>query len=298
MSSASARHVASGRTRRLRARERGRCTARRRRGVLSVLPPVPRSARAEPRSRWLSALALGSSVIVHGLIAFVFANADVADKPDPADRWVMITTPTAEPEEKAPVAEPDPEPAPKPKPKQAKVRTRTKPEPSAPPVAETEVAPELAEPVAPVVGLSFESTVTGGSGPSFALGSTRMGRTEGTAREPKPTSAPVSAGFNRRASVRPGAGGDLVLPSRLREVEPEYPSDLRALGVEANVVVRVEIDRSGSVSSVQLVSRAKDDAFNQAARKAALKERFSPATLGGVETDYRLSFTYRFRLDG
>ncbi|MEO1301864.1 MAG: energy transducer TonB [Myxococcota bacterium] len=199
---------------------------------------------------------------------------------------------------------PEPEASPNVSPEPATSKPAPKPKPSKSPTRKTLARAESAElvpppkPVVPVVGLSFESTVTGGSGPGFAVGDTRMGQTAATAsRSPSPD-APRSAGFNERATVRPGAGGNLVLPGRLREVDPDYPADLRALGIEANVVVRVDIDRLGAVTAVRLVKRAKDDAFNRAAREAAFRERFSPATVDGSATAYRLSFTYRFRLDG
>ena len=147
-----------------------------------------------------------------------------------------------------------------------------------------------------VVGLSFESTVSsGGNGPSFATGNTRMGSTARRAEEPN--SAPRLAP-NRVATRRPTtAGGTFTKPSRVAPVEPAYPELLRARGIEADVVVFISISAEGAVESARVVKGSPQQEFNDAALVAARAQRFTPATRNGEAVPYTLKYTYRFRLD-
>ncbi|MEM6732131.1 MAG: TonB family protein [Myxococcota bacterium] len=273
-------------------RERSRSKARRRwRRLASVAPVSVAEPTRQPRAVWRVGAVI-ASLSLHIAVVWAFAGeSNSRPAPPRPERIVMVSPPppsVPEPRTDVPKDIPAP-PAPQVKPR-PKRKAKSEPTP-APAVASAPAAPP------PVVGLSFQSTTTGGSGPSFAVGSTQMGRTAEQAETPTVAKAPASSGFNQKATVRPGRGGDLVLPKRLREVKPDYPSDLRALGVEANVVVRVGIDSRGSVTSVRLVQRADEESFNEAAKRAARREVFLPATLSGVATAYQLSFTYRFRLD-
>lgn len=162
------------------------------------------------------------------------------------------------------------------------------------------------EPAPPRVGLSLESTVGEGDGPAFAVGDTRLGSTAETApdpnakppeKKPEPDEKPQPRQRNRRSQNIPTKGGDvLVKPKRSQRVEPDYPPQLRAQGIEANVVVQVQIDASGAVTKVDIIAPAPQAAFNDAARAAAMKEQFQPATRGGKPIPFTLSFTYRFRI--
>jgi protein TonB len=154
-----------------------------------------------------------------------------------------------------------------------------------------------------VVGISFESTVKGGKGPTFAVGNTRMGETGERASGPtglKPlpkgrTSGKVGSP-NRVASAIPSAGVTLVKPKRLSALQPDYPSILKAQGVEGNVVVLVSIDEKGQVTRVKILKGSGYDAMDTSAKRAAAKERFSPARRNGEPIAYTLKYTYRFRV--
>lgn len=292
MSSVLVSRLPSPRTHRGRTQAKRRASAQRR---LRVLASVPRVVVVPPRKGglplWYGAAA---ALVAHAavvLLAFVGESTPSVEK-EPEQRLVMVSVPPK------PIPVPEVEsaalqPAPK---RRQRPRKVTPPEPVAP--TPEAAPPPSAEPPPRVVGLSFESTVSGGSGPSFATGNSQLGRTADVAAEPtsvKPRRA--GDGFNRRARINPGAGGDLVLPKRVQEIEPDYPPDLRALGVEANVVVRVLVSAAGLVTRARIIRGADNDAFDRSARAAALREKFQPATLGGVATEYELSFTYRFRLD-
>ena len=79
-------------------------------------------------------------------------------------------------------------------------------------------------------------------------------------------------------------------------MQPEYPSVLKAQGVEGNVVVLVTIDEKGRVTRVRVVKGSGYDAMDTSAKNAATKERFSPATRNGEPIAYTLKYTYRFRV--
>lgn len=163
-----------------------------------------------------------------------------------------------------------------------------------------------AEPEAParrrVVGISFESTVTEGAGPAYAVGNTRMGHTgKGSGNKPLPA---LPKGRTRGSGVTPNKvaefipsdGVTLTKPKRLSALQPEYPKTLKAQGVEGNVVVRVTIDEEGRVIDVRVVKGSGYDAMDASARNAAAKEQFTPAMRNGEPIAYTIKYTYRFRV--
>jgi protein TonB len=204
-----------------------------------------------------------------------------------------------------------------------------------PPVEPTQVVPEF-EPVAPpkkpdaraveppkaanapertpepdpvprrIVGLSLESTVEG-SGPSFATGTSRAGRTDTRAvdptqarrapvAEPAASTAPQPGSGQRVASHIPTRDAQFEKPKRLRPNRPEFPPALKAQGIEGDVTVRVDIAANGAVTSVTIVQSSGYPAFDEAARRAATSERFAPAIRDGNPVPFSLSYSYRFRI--
>jgi protein TonB len=173
-----------------------------------------------------------------------------------------------------------------------------------PPVRAPEPPPP--EPVAPpprVVGLSLESTTEGGSGPSFAVGNTREGKTADRALDPRdvptgppPPEAPAET-TNRAATRIPIAGVTYTMPKRRRPSEPPYPETLKAQGIETDVAVMVTVSAEGKVVSVTIVRPSPYPEFNEAARQHALSEEYEPATRNGEPIARSFNFTYRFRLE-
>lgn len=165
--------------------------------------------------------------------------------------------------------------------------------------------PPAGEPRRRIVGLSFESTVKGGDGPAFAVDNTRMGTTVKLAEEGSKISPIAGRAYrpgaktpngNRVAAAIPETGVSLVKPKRLKRSEPAYPKILRAQGIEGNVAVLIRIDKSGQVQSVKVVKGSGYVEFDEAAKSAALNERFSPALRGDEPIEYTLKYTYRFRV--
>ncbi len=256
------------------------------------------------------AVMVGSAVLVHGLILAAFLGVSsvagaITKQPDENKAIVVSVVeppppPPEPPKPEPPPPEPEKAPAPKAEPKRAP--------PPPDPIDLPKKPPEPPKPEARrIVGLSLESTVEGGGGgPSFAVGNTRMGTTEHVAADakeakPLPKEAPTPAPpppVNRAATRIPsGPGGPtLVKPHRKKPVPPVYPQELRAQGIETDVVVEVTIDEAGKVKSARVLAPSPYAAFNDAALASARAEEFEPALKDGKPIEFTLTFTVRFRL--
>ena len=252
-----------------------------RRPVAQALPP---------KRTWRALASLSGSALGHlGLFGALTASAAVSPMPEREEIEVIILAqqpaPGPEPEPELEEEETTPEPEPEPEPEPVTV-AELEPEP------EPEVTPPP-EPARRVVGLSMESTTGGGSGPAFAVGNTRMGTTQRTAANPNAVSArPLP---NTQATLAKGPG-KLRKPKRLGNVDPVYPADLEEQGVEADVPVEVDIDANGVVVAVRVVKPTTDARFDEAAKAAAFRQRFKPATRGEQAMAYTITYTYRFRI--
>lgn len=281
------------------------------------LSPDPLERR---ESRALSALAavrlVVAAVMIHVAVILAFAvvgyllgRERTVHAPERLTVKIVETPPRVPP---PPVAEEPPvspalivpefEPvAPPPKrpdaPKQEPLKARDTPDPA----PEPEAAPRR------VVGLSLESTVQG-SGPSFATGTSRLGRTDAQAVEPSqaqrapaaasaPAAAPQPGATQRVASHIPTRDTQFEKPKRLKPNRPEFPAALKAQGLEGDVTVRVDIAASGAVTSVTIVQSSGYPAFDEAAKRAAASERFAPAVRDGNAVPFSLSYSYRFRIE-
>lgn len=158
-----------------------------------------------------------------------------------------------------------------------------------------------------VVGLDLESTVEGG-GPSFATGTSRMGKTDDHAVDPRQAQRAPAAAPSPVPSSRPSSGQRVAShiptrdvqfekPKRLKPNRPEFPAALKAQGIEGDVTVRVDIAASGAVTSVTIVQSSGHPAFDDAAKRAAAMERFAPAIRDGNPVPFSLSYSYRFRIE-
>lgn len=218
------------------------------------------------------------SLLAHGGIAVAVMSQQAPSPPkktEPKLTFVEVKPPETPPD---PVIDVPVTPAPKaptPKRKQESVA----PTPDAPPPAANQ------PPSPPVLGISFASTVTTGSGPSLAVGSASGGKRVATAPQPMPEVAGSGDGVN------------VVRPARTAQVEPPYPADLRAQGIEADVTVRVKVGADGNVLDASVVKAAQEPAFNASALATARRERFTPGTRDGVPVPFVITFTYRFRIE-
>jgi protein TonB len=215
-------------------------------------------------------------------------------------------------EMRQPPPPPPPPPEKKPEPP-APVEKPTRPPPpkivkAPPPPPATPTPPPKTAPVR-VVGLNLESTTEGGTGPSFAVGNTRLGDTDAHAKAPKEvgpapsgTSTLPAAGpgkSNQVATHIPVAGVEYGKPSPRggKKNQPPYPALLRSQGIEGDVTVLVTINEAGKVTSAKILKASSYPEFDEAARKTALEQEWEPATRAGVPMAFTLSYTYRFRLE-
>ena len=219
-------------------------------------------------------LFIALSVVAHGGIAVAVMRQQVEPplkKTEPKLTFVEVTPP---PPVETPVVD-VPAPAPKSVAPKRKVV-------EAAPHNEAPAAPDQ-PPAPPVLGISFGSTVATGSGPALAVGSARGGS--------HATSAPAPA------APASGEGVNVVRPARSIVIEPPYPAELRAQGIEADVTVRLKVGPDGSVLDASVVKAAAEQAFNVSALATARRERFTPGTRDGVPVPFVITFTYRFRIE-
>ena len=94
----------------------------------------------------------------------------------------------------------------------------------------------------------------------------------------------------------PADGEHGLVPPKLRKfVEAVYPAGREAAGVEAKVVLSIEVNAEGGVDEVQVVQSGEAD-FDQAALAAVKKFEFEPARMDGVPTPVKIQYAYRFRI--
>jgi TonB family protein len=134
----------------------------------------------------------------------------------------------------------------------------------------------------------------------------------GTAEEPRrAASAADDAVDTDEGAAMPGTGlrpmtrGDLIppgapgaLPPRLlSRPEPQYPDRARRRQVESDVLMLVLVDENGHV--IRAIVKQTDDpgvGFNDAARRAALRATFQPASRDGLPGKMWTELPFSFRL--
>jgi protein TonB len=271
-------------------------------------PSDPLRRRARP-SPLIGIALLAAAVMAHAFVLASFfavgrSSSRLVPAPAADERIEVAIVEPPPPPDEAPPPPPPPEPpppeAPKPRPKPPPSEITPPPPPD--PIDTDDPPPPDPKPQRRIVGLNLESTVAGNGGPSFAVGNTRMGRTERVAENPdeaKPLERPKEPPPPNAVATRvpTAAKSVLVRPKPIGGMsEPSYPDLYQAQGLEADVGVRVRIDASGAVVEVEIVSPSQHPEFNESARRTAMAQRFSPATRDGAAIDFTITFTYRFRL--
>ena len=107
----------------------------------------------------------------------------------------------------------------------------------------------------------------------------------------------ASPGVQEDAGPRTFSDEEVDLPARpLAPIEPAYPPQLRAMGLEGEVEARVVVLADGSVGGAQLVSSS-DEAFTAAVRESLKDARFHPAERAGHSVASWVTLRLRFRLE-
>jgi TonB family protein len=94
---------------------------------------------------------------------------------------------------------------------------------------------------------------------------------------------------------QPGAG-KVTLPKPLNYVEPRYPEEAKAAGIEGEVILKLDVDIDGNVTHA-VVSKPGGHGFDEAALEAAARLKFSPARRpNGNPFAARIKYRYEFKL--
>jgi len=107
--------------------------------------------------------------------------------------------------------------------------------------------------------------------------------------EAKPPAPPAKLGD----LVEPGRG--VQRPQLTQRPNPRYPPSAKRLNKQADVVLRILIDETGRVAEVQQLGDKVGFGFDDAARLAAERTRWSPATKDGVRVKMWIDLTISFR---
>lgn len=88
-------------------------------------------------------------------------------------------------------------------------------------------------------------------------------------------------------------------PTQTKFVTADYPKEAFAQGIEADVVLLLDIDEQGQVSGAAVLEPAQpgDMGFDEAAVAAALSFEFEPAELDGKPIAIQISYRYRFIIE-
>lgn len=87
-----------------------------------------------------------------------------------------------------------------------------------------------------------------------------------------------------------------VNPVPVKTPPPEYPEDLKRLGVNGVVAVSIVIDEKGKVISATIAKSSRRD-FEASALEAIKKWTFKPAKKDGVAVKVRVTIPLRFDLE-
>lgn len=90
--------------------------------------------------------------------------------------------------------------------------------------------------------------------------------------------------------------GDVVAPVAIQKVQPVYPPEAKAAGIEGSSIVVAIIDVDGNVIDAKNETSTRED-FAAAALEAVRQWKFKPATLEGKPITVKYTLTFRYRLD-
>src|SRR5579864_8630765 len=165
----------------------------------------------------------------------------------------------------------------------------------------------------PAGGIRAERPASAAAAP--APGTSTAGGQAGTAEPERASSAGAEADASDDgqgveaaqpgAPLRPMVRGDLIPPGApgaspprlLSRPEPVYPDRARRRQVESDVLLLVLVDESGHV--IRTIVKRTDDpgvGFNEAARRAALRATFNPASRDGLPGKMWTELPFSFRL--
>ena len=87
----------------------------------------------------------------------------------------------------------------------------------------------------------------------------------------------------------------VVMPELIQFENAPYPAEAQAAGLQATVVLKLTVDKDGNVTAADVLEPA-GHGFDEAAKTAALKFKFKPATRDGVPFAVKIKYGYVFEL--
>jgi periplasmic protein TonB len=89
-------------------------------------------------------------------------------------------------------------------------------------------------------------------------------------------------------------GGEIRPPVKIRNVNPEYPAEAKAAGVQGVVILETRIEPDGTVSQARVLRSI--PLLDQAAIDAVLQWQFTPTLLNGQPVAVMMTTTVNFTL--
>lgn len=124
--------------------------------------------------------------------------------------------------------------------------------------------------------------------------------------KPEPKKEPTSPSSNSdqtapiqtRPNPQPARSPVVVEPQITRRVNPIFPEEGRAAGIEGEVVLEAELRFDGMIGNISVLKMIQEGryGFENAAVKALLDYQFIPGTVDGVPKTLRKEFSFQFRL--
>jgi TonB family protein len=92
-------------------------------------------------------------------------------------------------------------------------------------------------------------------------------------------------------------GGNVQPIKLISKVNPDYPADAQADGVEGTVLLRAVVSKDGSLLSIRSISTGIDPRLVNAAKAAVPLWRYQPALLNGEPVEVVTTIDVTFRLN-
>lgn len=288
-----------------------------------------RETRGQVVARW--AVVLVATLLLHLIVigvAWMFGSSSAPE--DDTDNTVEVAVVESEPEP----PEPEPEPAPEEPPEDDEPEPRDEPEPEPTPEPDPEPTPEPKEPppepqpqkekqdpqeqesaskeaesmeAVELEGMTMESTVEGGEGPTMKVGKgIESGKITDNYVDPDRMDSVQTGegdGSGRGGSDTPGTGSSprncpeqqASVKNKVRVSPDDYPMQAKRRGVEGEVVGLVTVGPDGGVRAVEIV-QGLGSGLDELTRKAFEQWTFEPARRDCKAVTSKVRVRHRFNL--
>jgi protein TonB len=103
----------------------------------------------------------------------------------------------------------------------------------------------------------------------------------------------TAVGVSRQAP-RIRVGGPITAPTKLKHVDPAYPADAKAAGVDGVVILEIVVDTKGLVSETRVLKSI--PLLDEAATEAVRQWEYTPTLLNGEPCELIMTVTINFQL--